>query len=306
MGRKTLNQEVLGDSSGHLKIVECLTCGHIQLNPPSYSLDYYEEDGQVNAVIQHYGTPFEKLVEHGLIEAKRRVLRFANHGLDFSKYQSQEPLSVLDVGGGYGFFASEFKNKNPNSIVTVVEPSKGRVATGKRLLQEKFPDRPLPVFDTSLIGEKYTEQHRGKYDVITLWHVLEHLTNPCEFLEMLGKLVKPDGGIVCVEVPNLDDELRNLSKGFNNRWFMAEHVSYFSPHSLRLVANQRSAFTSVNVFGYQRYGIFNYINWINQNTPEGADPDLFDGEDRWWLEKSWRSYRESSLTSDALYMVCKK
>jgi len=123
---------------------------------------------------------------------------------------------------------------------------------------------------------------------------------------MLCKLVKPDGGMVCVEVPNSEDELKDLSEAFRNRWFMVEHVSYFSPHTLRLAAREKTDFSSVEVHGYQRYGIFNYMNWIDKNSPQGADPDLFSGNDRWWLEKSWRACREASLTSDALFMVCRR
>lgn len=58
----------------------------------------------------------------------------------------------------------------------------------------------------------------------------------------------------------------------------------------------------VFIRGYQRYGIFNYFHWIHFKKPQGANPDLFEGQDRWWLEASWRASREESMTSDALFM----
>ncbi len=301
-----LSQKVLGDKDDRFKIVRCNTCGHVQLSPPGYSLDYYEEDGQVNAVIEHYGTSFNKLIDHAAIEAERRVTRFGDYGLNILSEASDRPLKILDVGGGYGFFGSALAKRSPRCEVTVMEPSHGRVETGKRLLLERFPDRELPIFTSELVDEKFVSENEGTFDVVTLWHVLEHLTNPVDFMSLLGRLVKPDGGIVCVEVPNLNDELRSLSPAFNNRWFMVEHVSYFSPSCLKIASIKRGNFKSVNVHGYQRYGIFNYINWIAKNSPEGAEPDLFEGVDRWWLEKSWRAIREAAVTSDALFMVCER
>lgn len=38
------------------------------------------------------------------------------------------------------------------------------------------------------------------------------------------------------------------------------------------------------------------------NKSQGANPDLFEGNDRWWLEASWRATREAAMTSDALFM----
>jgi hypothetical protein len=84
---------------------------------------------------------------------------------------------------------------------------------------------------------------------------------------------------------------------------MVEHISYFSPHLLRVVAGRTAPGAQVSVFGYQRYGIFNYIHWIRHNAPQGADPDLFEGTDRMWIEGTWRHAREATLTSDALFMT---
>jgi hypothetical protein len=84
---------------------------------------------------------------------------------------------------------------------------------------------------------------------------------------------------------------------------MVEHISYFSSHLLKVVAGRAAPGAKVSVFGYQRYGIFNYIHWIRHNAPQGADPDLFEGTDRMWIEGTWRRAREATLTSDALFMT---
>ena len=116
---------VKGDLNERLCVVRCPTCGHLQLNPPTYSIDYYNEDEQVNFVVHDYGTPIEKIVEHSWIDAKRRLNRFADKGI---KLDNASSASILDIGGGYGFFGSEVKRQYPNFKVTVLEPSAKNLA----------------------------------------------------------------------------------------------------------------------------------------------------------------------------------
>lgn len=297
-----LHDSVKGDRHGKLKVVRCATCGHCQLNPPTYSLDHYKEDGQIQFVVHDYGTPIEKIVEHSWIEAARRVERFAQRGISLERRSPDRPLRVLDIGGGYGFFASELKRQFPDMDVLVMEPSPKRAELGREYLAASSPARPVPQFVVQPLDEQFVTQHSGSYDIVTMWHVLEHVSNPMEFLAWAARLVAPAGGVVCVEVPNVQDELMKLSTGFRDRNYMFEHISYFSPHTLETVARRAVPEGTATTSGYQRYGIFNYFHWIHFNKPQGANPDLFEGHDRWWLEASWRATREQALTSDALFM----
>ena len=71
---------------------------------------------------------------------------------------------------------------------------------------------------------------------------------------------------------------------------------------LQRIARRLFTGAAVAVTGYQRYGIFNYFHWIEHNAPQGARPDMWE-RDRWWLETSWRTARETARTSDALLLV---
>lgn len=296
-----IQENVKGDQNGVLKVVRCSTCGHSQLNPPSYSIDHYKEDGQVNFVVHDYGTPIEKIVEHSWIEAARRVKRFSERGISLEPRSPNKPLRVLDIGGGYGFFASELKRQFPDMQVQVMEPSTKRAELGRDYLTTRGETHPVPEFVVEPLGDEFVARHRGSYDIVTMWHVLEHVTNPVEFLKLASELTSPEG-VVCVEVPNVQDELMQLSPAFRDRNYMIEHISYFSRHTLETVARKAVPESEVSIGGYQRYGIFNYFHWIHFNKPQGANPDLFEGKDRWWLEASWRATREETLTSDALFM----
>ena len=294
-----VHDKVKGDSQGALRVVRCVDCGHIQLDPPTYSLDHYKEDGQVNFVVHDYGTPIEKVMEHSVIEANRRLERFARYNLALDRPE----MRMLDIGGGYGFFGAACNAAHPDFEVQVMEPSAKRAEMGRTYLAGHSAGKPVPSFVVEPLNDDYVAKHRGTFDVVTMWHVLEHVSEPVQFLSLAFALLRPGTGVLCVEVPNADDELMRLSPAFRDRNYMVEHISYFSHHTLQTTARRAAPGASVEVHGYQRYGIFNYFHWIHFNKPQGANPDLIEGPDRWWLEAAWRTVREQSLTSDALFMV---
>ncbi|MDB5668771.1 MAG: hypothetical protein JWL74_1721 [Alphaproteobacteria bacterium] len=298
---RPVQDRIKGDPGGQLRAVQCLTCSHVQLSPPSYDLGLYQEDGQVNFVISHYGTPIETLFDHAAIEATRRVRRFAEYCEPLVR-AGGEPVRLLDVGGGYGFFGSAMKRHHPGVETLVLEPSASRAETGRRHFEDRGdPDFPAPAFEIGLLDDDYVQRHRASYDLVTLWHVLEHVEDPLALMRRSGELLR-DGGSLWIEVPNVDDELADLSPAYRERSFMREHISYFSAAGLERLARQAFPGASVEVSGYQRYGLFNYFHWIHFNAPQGAAPDMWES-DRWWLETIWRTAREASRTSDALLLT---
>ncbi len=295
-----VSRKIKGDLNLGLEAVQCPSCGHLQLSPHSYSIEHYHQDGQTKFVLHDYGTPIEKIVKHSWIEASRRVKRFADYGIDLITPGKQ--LRVLDIGGGYGFFASELKQQYPNIDVKVMEPSLKRTELGRAYIAADEKGRPIPNFIVDPLDEDFVARYRGTFDIVTMWHVLEHVANPVEFLKLACQLVAIETGVVCVEVPNADDELIRLSAGYRDRNYMIEHISYFHRHTLEAVARRAIPESRVVIRGYQRYGIFNYFHWLHFNKPQGENPDMFEGVDRWWLEATWRTVREEAMTSDALVM----
>lgn len=292
---------VKGDPSGILTSVRCPACGHVQLYPPKYDLGFYESDGQVANVIAGSGTPMTTLFEHSWIEARRRANRFGMHGIDLAAMRAD--LALLDVGGGYGFFGSEVLRRNPAARVTVMEPSAMRVEIGRAEIAACDNPAALPMFDVGLLDEDFATAHAGSWDLVTMWHVVEHVPDPVSLLRLALRLLRPGTGRLCIEVPNFADDLLELSPAYRQRHFMAEHISYFTPTTLEAAALRADPGAAVAVHGHQRYGIYNYFHWAHFNEPQGASPDMFPGKDRWWLETAWRTEKEQALTSDALYMV---
>ena len=97
-------------------------------------------------------------------------------------------------------------------------------------------------YDTSYEGEKYYNAHtvffnnyfnpdkvQTNYDAIILRHVLEHISDPYEFLlKMLDKKILKNGTHLIIEVPDIDWIIEN--KTFFDITY--EHCNYFSKNSL--------------------------------------------------------------------------
>ncbi|MEZ4379871.1 MAG: class I SAM-dependent methyltransferase [Nannocystaceae bacterium] len=72
----------------------------------------------------------------------------------------------------------------------------------------------------------------GRFDLITLTHVLEHLRQPIAALEWIGRHLAP-GGLLIVEVPNFDDAARPLWGLAYRPLELGDHLSFFERATLR-------------------------------------------------------------------------
>ena len=123
--------------------------------------------------------------------------------------------SLLDVGAGTGEFLKAAKENSWK--VTGVEPNQNAVA----LAQEKgivlYPELK------DLINQKF--------DVITLWHVLEHISNLEEVVKELSELLKP-GGILVIAVPNYNSYDAKHYKEFWAAYDTPRHLWHFSKNAI--------------------------------------------------------------------------
>ncbi|MBX3203330.1 MAG: class I SAM-dependent methyltransferase [Labilithrix sp.] len=124
---------------------------------------------------------------------------------------------LLDVGCGSGAFARLMSRRGFDAVG--VEPfSLGRPVDEPNL---RLVRAPLERVRGDL----------GAFDVITMWHVLEHLGSPRPTLESLGEHLRP-GGVVVISVPNFESWQSQLFKG---GWFHLDpprHVTHFDRATL--------------------------------------------------------------------------
>ena len=109
----------------------------------------------------------------------------------------------------------------------------------------------------------------GKYDVICMFHVIEHLNTPDEYLKMLYKVLADDGKFIC-ETVNVDCALSSYyrNSAYDDFTFWSEHVILFNSDTLEQLINRNGFVTKVNT-QIERYSIANHLYWLSEGKPGG-------------------------------------
>ena len=131
----------------------------------------------------------------------------------------QEKGSLLDIGCGTGDFISAAK-KNGWSVMGIEPNEEARAKANSKT--------DNTVFDTS----KLESLSADSFDVITLWHVLEHLPNLEEQVHLFKKLLKPNGTLI-IAVPNHNSFDANYYNEFWAAWDVPRHLWHFSQTSIK-------------------------------------------------------------------------
>jgi 2-polyprenyl-3-methyl-5-hydroxy-6-metoxy-1,4-benzoquinol methylase len=95
--------------------------------------------------------------------------------------------TILDIGCGTGYFLQACKENGWKADGMEPDPN-------ARLMAEKNTKQPIYADLFSIKEEK-------KYDIITLWHVLEHVHKLNESIQHMHKLLNPNG-VLIIAVPN--------------------------------------------------------------------------------------------------------
>ena len=107
------------------------------------------------------------------------------------------------------------------------------------------------------------------FDVITLFHVFEHLTEPLELLKVAyDKLAV--GGKLVIEVPHANDFLFSFLdlEAFKKFTFWSEHLVLHNRYSLRALLGEAN-FGNTVISGFQRYNLANHLHWLKEEKPGG-------------------------------------
>jgi ubiquinone/menaquinone biosynthesis C-methylase UbiE len=132
--------------------------------------------------------------------------------------------NLLDVGCGTGDFLLICKNSG--WTVTGVEPNvKAKIAAENKLKGKS---------DSEIYSEINQLKSEAQFDVITLWHVLEHVPNLEAYISTLKKLLKPNG-VLIVAVPNFKSYDASYYKQFWAAFDVPRHLWHFSKKSIHLL-----------------------------------------------------------------------
>lgn len=168
---------------------------------------YYKSDNYISHT-DSKKTLFDKVYQTVKIHTLKKKVSLIN------SFQTEEK-TILDVGAGTGDFLISC-NKNSWKIFGVEPNSEARkLAKEKEIVLEKDI-------------KAYTDK---KFDVITLWHVLEHIENLFEYLKTLKTLLKENGTLV-VAVPNYKSYDAQFYKEFWAAYDVPRHLWHFSQNSI--------------------------------------------------------------------------
>jgi 2-polyprenyl-3-methyl-5-hydroxy-6-metoxy-1,4-benzoquinol methylase len=181
-------------------------------------------DDSLHYPVEYYGAGairFRPLVESLIARARSARARAVVRA-------HPTPGAVLDVGCGRGLMLADLAARGWRTVgveASDVASAHAREVLGLDVRIGELADCRLPA---------------GSFEVVTLFHVLEHLEDPDATLSEVHRLLAPDGRLL-LEVPNLGSLQARLSGG---AWFHLDaprHLHHFDRRSL-LAALDRAGF----------------------------------------------------------------
>jgi 2-polyprenyl-3-methyl-5-hydroxy-6-metoxy-1,4-benzoquinol methylase len=232
-----VNCAVCGDSE-HKQVlckygflyVECSYCGHIYV---------YNRLLSEKIISDYKGESKIEEISHK-IEQSSRLKSYAN-GM-YSKYLALfselgiNNGSLLDIGCGAGNFIDYCKKNSPYDIYA------------NEINENMYPNL-RKIVGNNLITGAIEEQVdlKEKFNIITLWGVLEHLIDPSAVLTTVKTLLS-DNGYILALVPNIHSRAYKLLGARTPTLNPKVHLQMFSENSFRLMCNN-SGLQVVEMFG---------------------------------------------------------
>lgn len=198
-------------------IVKCNNCGFLFTNPrPSiqniakfYDSSEYISHSNTNKGIK---TMLYNLVRIRMTKKKLKLI---------DRYSDKK--NILDYGCGTGYFLN--KAKKDGWLVKGYEPNENAL--------NKIPSYIKP----DIISSHSELEDFKKFNVITLWHVLEHIHHLNETFELLKSKVKKKG-FVFIAVPNHKSWDANYYKKYWAGYDLPRHLYHFNPETMNKFARK--------------------------------------------------------------------
>lgn len=243
-----INAKIRNIHREDIRVYQCSTCG-VQFLYPYYSEKELEEFYAEQYRKEYERTDFyldaelKKTFDSVTPEAERRLNRVKKH-LKITD-------DVLEIGCSSGYFLNQIKPHVNSANGTEWDQNTSNYA-------RKIGFRV----------EKNHEDYDIKFDKIFMFHVLEHIKEPIDFINNLKSILKKDG-MIFIEVPNNNDILISTYdlQEFKDFYYQSAHLWIFNANSLKYLL-EKAGFDAV-IINLQRYDISNHIFWLKEKRPGG-------------------------------------
>lgn len=156
--------------------------------------------------------------------------------------------SLLDIGAGTGEFLKIAKDKGWSVQGVEVNKKAREFASNKEVVLYENLD--------TVLG--------SQFDVVSLWHVLEHLPNLKDTVTKIESLVKP-GGTLFIAVPNFNSLDAKHYKEFWAAYDVPRHLWHFSMESMRKVISDEFNLIHVRAMPFDAF----YVSLLSEKYKTG-------------------------------------
>lgn len=207
------------DRVNDFDVIACGSCGWAHVHPtPSH-------DELATLYRSHYyGTQKPLYIERYEEDRAWWDLTYADRYDSFESFLPPDRRRLIDVGSGPGLFLLAGKGRGWTALG--VEPAQQAAAHSRTL--------GLEIVEQFLTED--VAARLGRFDVVHMSEVLEHIPDPQAFLQLASSMLEPEG-LVCIVVPNDYNPLQRVLReqdGYQPWWVAPpHHLNYFSPASLQ-------------------------------------------------------------------------
>lgn len=221
-------------SSENFAVYQCPACSLAATEPSPRPADFAKYYPKL-----YYGSRksfTDRLINNGRRRKIKKIAARLKNNID--------KKSLLDIGCGDGGF------------ISLLAADGWRVA-GTEMAAQGSHKRPAPAYicRQELVNCGFKQ---ADFDIITMWHSVEHFSEPLAYLKEAGRILKKEG-ILLLEAPNFNSWQSVI---FKDNWFhldVPRHIFHYDKKSLALIL-EKADFKIVKVsYNSLIYGLFGLI-----------------------------------------------
>jgi 2-polyprenyl-3-methyl-5-hydroxy-6-metoxy-1,4-benzoquinol methylase len=208
---------------------------------PNNLADYYESENYISH------TDSTKSFKDKLYQFVKKInLR---HKIKLVNKNSNNAKRILDIGAGTGDFLKE--SELSGWSISGVEPN-----TSARELASIKGIHLVPTLE---------DLDSTTFDIITLWHVLEHLPNLEEQINKIKELLNPSGTLI-IAVPNYKSFDANYYKEYWAAYDVPRHLYHFSRNAInRIFSKHQISIVRIKPMYFDAY----YVSLLSEQYKTG-------------------------------------
>lgn len=247
---KCIHQGVRDDSN--IKVKKCLSCGLVYLETidDEYNLEY--ENSEMHKLQydihteKNKDTSWENWIKETQVDDERRVNKLKEICIQ---------KKILDFGCGNGGFLRRIK-KYASEVSGIELETRAR----EKILAEGIN-----------VTKKIEKVEENKYDIVTMFHVIEHLIEPEKYLKDIRRVLK-NNALLIVETPNSEDALLSVynCEKFADFTYWSKHVRLYN-HTTLVKLLEDNGFDLLSNDSIQRYSLNNHLYWLAEGKPGGHE-----------------------------------